>query len=209
MSDHKTSTKEKEVDNHGSPLSPFSSCSIEASPHGRRFRDPGRAQCRHFLCRAAFRDPAIHLSNKGATLFCNEGLLLSVAARDGSQTRIRPEQKKNAREHKLDEYMKQRKGYCDEQGKWTTLTFDENGESEYKNKQVWAYSEYADSQFDPTLTEERTVVMQTCEIEDEDGESGWIIHRIGPMVGIGGYDRHEITVINLPHPHKAKFFTQR
>ena len=136
----------------------------------------------------------------------NEGLLLSVAARDGSQTRIRPEQKKNAREHKLDEYMKQRKGYCDEQGKWTTLTFDEN-ESEYKNKKVIAYSEYADSQFDPTLTEERPVVMQTCEIEDEDGESGWIIHRIGPMVGIGGYDRHEITVLNLPHPHKAKFFT--
>ena len=97
----------------------------------------------------------------------NEGLLLSVAARDGSQTRIRPEQKKNAREHKLDEYMKQRKGYCDEQGKWTTLTFDEN-ESEYKNKKVIAYSEYADSQFDPTLTEERTVVMQTCEIEDKD-----------------------------------------
>ena len=118
-------------------------------------------------------------------------------------SRITAEQKKRVREKKLDEYKAQRKAQCDDQGKWTSFPVrDGCGDGN-----VCGTYDYADSQFDPTIEAERDIVLRTCEVEDEGGESGWIIYRIGPMVGIGGYDKHEVTVMNLPHPRKAKFVT--
>ena len=121
--------------------------------------------------------------------------------------RIAPEQKKRVREKKLDEYKAQRNEQCDDQGKWVSFTFSVDSETEDGQNELHAEYDYADSQFNPTIEAERDVTLQSCEVEDEGGESGWIIHRIGPMVGIGGYDKHEVTVMNLPHPRKAKFVT--
>jgi hypothetical protein len=57
------------------------------------------------------------------------------------------------------------------------------------------------------LREERDIKMSLCEIEDEDGEGGWYVNRFGPFVGEGGHDNHDLKLIPLPHPPKAKFIT--
>ena len=118
-------------------------------------------------------------------------------------SRITAEQKKRVREKKLDEYKAQRKAQCDDQGKWTSFPVrDGCGDGN-----VCGTYDYADSQFDPTIEAERDIVLRTCEVEDEGGESGWVIYRIGPMVGIGGYDKHDVSIDRLPFPSKAKFIT--
>ena len=140
-------------------------------------------------------------------------ILGSVTSGDGP-FRITPEQKKRVREKKVEEYKSQRKTQCDVQGRWVSFAFgidddvdddvDVDGRDDEK---LYVSYEYADNMFEPSIEAERHITLQTCEVEDEDGESGWIIYRVGPMVGIGGYDRHEVSIVNLPQPHKAKFLT--
>ena len=140
-------------------------------------------------------------------------ILGSVTSGDGP-FRITSEQKKRVREKKVEEYKSQRKTQCDDQGRWVSFAFgidddvedDVDVDGRYDEKLYVSY-EYADSMFEPSIEAERHIRLQTCEVEDEDGESGWIIHRVGPMVGIGGYDRHEVSIVNLPQPQKAKFLT--
>ncbi|QDZ23632.1 hypothetical protein HOP50_11g61720 [Chloropicon primus] len=106
-----------------------------------------------------------------------------------------------ARERKMEAYVSGRNEQCDGQGKWTTLDMKKEGI-------------YVDYLYEPNMfaemegREKRALSLQTCEVEtSENGSEGWLIHRIGPLIGVGGYDRHEVNIKPLPHPNKAKFIT--
>ena len=109
--------------------------------------------------------------------------------------------KREVREQKMEQYKEERNLQCDERGGWKTIGLRRRG-----SERIYAKYEYADSMFAPEKVEGRELIIEVCDVEG-DGQSGWKIYRMGPMVGIGGYDRHEITVLNLPHPSKAKFLT--
>jgi len=100
----------------------------------------------------------------------------------------------------MEDYKRYRRDQCDLGRRWMTLDLErENVSAKYF---------YEDSMFFPEVYQKRAIGVQTCEVEtSEDGSEGWLIHRIGPMVGTGGYDRHDVHVTPLPHPKKAKFIT--
>ncbi len=55
----------------------------------------------------------------------------------------------------------------------------------------------------------RPLGMQTCEVEDAAGASGWIFTRFGPLLGEGGYDWHFVSINPMPRSRKAKFITAK
>ncbi|QDZ25008.1 hypothetical protein HOP50_15g75490 [Chloropicon primus] len=106
---------------------------------------------------------------------------------------------REVRERKMEDYKAIRNLQCDKQGKWRSV--------DRKREGTLAQYHYAESQFNLTERENRYVGVQVCEVEEEGGLDGWIIYRFGPMIGIGGYDHHEINFLNLVTPQKAKFIT--
>lgn len=102
------------------------------------------------------------------------------------------------REAKLDSYLSLRTQQCDNDKKWVNLDMAKSG-----LLNSYLYGEH--TAVGPS--EERYLSMITCDIEEEGGESGWQVYRLGPFVGSGGWDTHQVYVHPLPKPSKAKFIT--
>ena len=50
--------------------------------------------------------------------------------------------------------------------------------------------------------------MRRCGLRDaEADESSWMIHHLGPFVGVGGGDWHQVWVHPLPLPSNVNFIT--
>ncbi len=109
------------------------------------------------------------------------------------------------RRAKMDDYKSKRTEQCDEGGGWQSVDMLRSG--------IFATSLYGDRHTKPQLSildpdEERYVSLQVCETyDDASEESGWKIFRVGPFVGTGGGDWHQVWLHPIPHPERARFIT--
>ncbi|QDZ24797.1 hypothetical protein HOP50_14g73370 [Chloropicon primus] len=150
------------------------------------------------LCSALVLASFVFISQSLSEVFKNDvkntlGLdSLQVSSTRSSMVTIR-----KARERKLEEYTRNRNSQCDDQGKWYSVTLP-----------LMSYT-YTWSQFetDPEESQPKEIGLQACEVDAEDGQSGWLVYRFGPMIGVGGYDKHEVLIGDLPPPKKAKYIT--
>ena len=52
--------------------------------------------------------------------------------------------------------------------------------------------------------------LQVCQVDAADGSGGWVFTRVGPLVGTGGYDWHEVILDNMPrHTENVSFVTAK
>jgi hypothetical protein len=106
------------------------------------------------------------------------------------------------RQAKMDSYLSLREQQCDGGKQWQSIDMARNGMFNtylFGDRFVKPESGYPD--------EERYVGMTSCSMEEEGGETGWQVYRLGPFVGVGGSDWHQVWVHPLPPPEKAKFIT--
>ena len=129
--------------------------------------------------------------------------VLKADAEQQQQRPLDPSLHGDYRRAKMDDYTSKRTAQCDEGGGWQSVDMPRSGifaTSLYGNRTVKPESGYPE--------EERYVGLQVCEtFDDASEESGWKIYRIGPMVGMGGSDWHQVWLHPIPHPEQAKFIT--